>query len=76
MNLYSIYDSVTGKFGAPWAAANDNQAKRSFERLAFDPTSDIHFRPQDYTLYALGGLDELTGNFYNAQADITPPLSS
>ncbi|WNK14008.1 MAG: nonstructural protein [Microvirus sp.] len=76
MNLYSIFDILTGKFGAPWAAVNDNQAKRSFERLASDTTIDIYFRPSDYTLYALGELDEATGTFRNAQVDITPPLSS
>ncbi|WNK12880.1 MAG: nonstructural protein [Microvirus sp.] len=76
MNLYSIYDSVTGKFNQPFTAINDNSAKRSFERLAGDASSDIHFRPVDYTLYALGEMDEQTGVLTAAQADITPPLSS
>lgn len=75
MNLYSIYDSVTGKFGQPWSAVNDNAAKRAYERLSQDKTTDIHFRPKDFTLYALGELDESTGILTTAQADITPPLS-
>lgn len=76
MNLYSIYDSVTGKFGQPWTAENDNTAKRAYERLAQDEKSDIRFRPKDYTLYALGEMNDNTGGLISAQADITPPLSS
>lgn len=76
MNLYSIYDSVTGKFGQPWTAENDNTAKRAFERLATDDKADLHFRPKDYTLYAVGIMDDQTGSITSHQADITPPLAS
>lgn len=76
MNLYSIYDQATQKFGTPWASANDNQAKRSYERLASDKTTDIAFRPSDFRLMALGYFDESTGYLEAAVQDITPPLAS
>ncbi|QXP08334.1 MAG: nonstructural protein [Arizlama microvirus] len=74
MNLYSIYDSVAGKFGTPWTADNDNVAKRAYERLATDGSSDVHHNPKDFTLYALGSFDNQTGKIAVHQADITPPL--
>lgn len=76
MNLYSIFDSTTNQFGAPWTAVNDNQAKRSFERLVADKTTDIHFRPRDFSLHALGEFNEHSGALIEGLCEITPPLSS
>lgn len=75
-NLYSIYDRQTQSYGNPWMAENDNTAKRAFERLAADPNTDLHFRPKDYELFAVGFFDEESGLFESHLSDITPPLSS
>ena len=56
MNLYSVFDRVTGLFGVPFAAVNDNAAARqvaaNFEK---------HPYRADLDLYNVGDFDELTG---------------
>lgn len=75
-NLYAIYDHQTKEYGNPWLAENDNTAKRVFERLAADEATDVHFRPSDFELYAVGFFDEEAGLFESHLSCITPPLSS
>jgi len=75
-NLYSIFDHQLKAYGNPWIAENDNTAKRAFERLAADKSTDIHFRPEDFDLYALAVFDESSGVFESSLSCITPPLSS
>jgi len=75
-NLYSVHDKATGRYGNPWIAENDNTAKRAFERLAADANTDIHFRPGDFRLVAVGYFDDESGQFENAIVDITPALAT
>lgn len=73
-NLYSIYDSAAKVYGTPWVAENDNTAKRAYERIAADSATDLHFRPSDFDLYAVGYFDEDSGLFESELTRLTPPL--
>jgi len=74
-NLYSVYDTQTRMYGTPWIAENDNTAKRAFERIAADPSTDIHFRPKDFELCHVGYFDEDSGAFESELNRITPTLN-
>lgn len=62
MNLYSVYDEVAQTFNAPFPEANNQSAIRSFQSVCMDSGSVINKYPADYYLYAIGELDEHTGD--------------
>ncbi|WNK14178.1 MAG: nonstructural protein [Microvirus sp.] len=71
-NLYSIYDKQLAEYSTPWVAQNDNAAKRAYERLAADSTTDVNFRPTDFDLFSVGYFDEESGLFESRLDRITP----
>lgn len=61
MKLYSVYDEVAQTFNSPFPEANNQSAIRSFGSVCLDSGSVINKYPADYYLYAIGELDEHTG---------------
>lgn len=56
-NLYSLYDNASQLYWAPFAAENDDVAKRSLRMMAVDERSIISKAPNDYSLYLVGDFD-------------------
>lgn len=67
MKIYAIKDTMAGTFSVPYAAENDNVAKRSFANEANNVNSKICVFAKDMDLYALGEWDVYTG-------DVTPEV--
>ena len=65
-NIYAMKDELRG-FLSPFVEINDDVAMRSFG-YAMTSNDIIGFRPQDFSLYKLGKMDEESG--------ILEPLSS
>ncbi|AXL14452.1 nonstructural protein [Microviridae sp.] len=67
-NLYSVCDTVAGRFSPPFISANDRTAQRDFITACRDPQSMMSKSPLDYHLYSLGTYDQDDG-----QIDPTAP---
>lgn len=65
-NIYCMKDELRG-FMSPFIDANDEVAMRNFD-FAMKSNDIMAFRPQDFSLYRLGFMDEESG--------ILEPLSS
>lgn len=69
MILYvvSVFDQAVGAFGRPIFVPATGQAVRSFsdEVNSSPPNSDLSKHPEDFSLYALGSYDDLSGSFSN-----------
>ncbi len=61
MKLYSVYDEVAQTFNAPFPEANNQSAIRAFQSVCLDSGSLLSKYPSDYYLYAIGEMDEHTG---------------
>jgi hypothetical protein len=59
--LFTIRDSKSEVFNAPFAQATHAEAERSFARAAADPKTTIHQYPEDFDLWYLGDFDENSG---------------
>lgn len=59
--LYSVYDSVSGLFGAPIPMVNDQAAARSFYDLISQGDSAIAKHPTDHDLYYVGSINTSSG---------------
>lgn len=57
LNVYSIWDSVSGSFAQPFYCPNDEAAKRIFTRSVKDPESLIFSNPGDFVLCRIGYWD-------------------
>lgn len=62
MKLYSIYDRAAVAHMRPWTARHDGEALRSFGDLVNDRETAVGQHPEDYTLFAHGTFDEVTGD--------------
>lgn len=60
-NLYSVQDTVAGRFFPPFLAPNDETAVRSFRHMVNMSDSPIAHNPFDYRLFRLGDFDENDG---------------
>lgn len=69
--LYSVFDQVTGLYGAPIPMVNDQHAARSFYELIQAGDSSIAKHPADHDLFYLGSLNTSTGEL---SAQIPPTL--
>lgn len=69
MKLYSVYDEVAQTFNAPFPEANNQSAIRSFQSVCLDSASVLNKYPADYYLYAIGELDEHTGEIMSSLPD-------
>lgn len=61
MKLYGIKDTMAGTFSVPFAAENNNVAKRAFAEEANNPNSRVCVFSKDMDLYSLGEWDTKTG---------------
>lgn len=61
MKFYSVLDVKVESYSAPFAAANDAQAFRSFEQAIQDPQTTLSKYPEDFTLWRIGEFAEETG---------------
>lgn len=61
MKLYAIKDTMAGVFMAPFAAENDNVAKRAFAEEANNPNSKVCVFAKDMDLYRIAEWDVHTG---------------
>lgn len=59
-NLYAIKDHKIG-FGTIFTAPNNAAAIRMFGETVRDPQTFIHKYPEDYALFAIGKMDDNTG---------------
>jgi len=66
LNAYSVYDRKGLVYHAPFFAAQDGQAVRSFSDLANDPATTVGRHPDDYVLYRVGAYDDASGSLLPA----------
>lgn len=59
--LFSIYDEKCTNFNAPFCSQVENEAVRHFGSLLLDDNSMVAKFPQDFKLYYLGDINEVTG---------------
>lgn len=64
MGIFSIRDSVTEVFTAPWTSHNNASAIRNFQQAAMDPNTNIAKHPTDFSLYRIGSWDDDTGQVH------------
>lgn len=62
MKIYAIKDTMAGVFSVPFAAENDNVAKRTFANEANNVNSKICVYAKDMDLYAIGEWNVNTGD--------------
>lgn len=60
MNLYSIYDRVSGIYSCPLLMDNDGVAKRHFPYIC-KSQPQFQMYPDDLELYRLGSYDNTSG---------------
>lgn len=61
LRMYSFRDGAVGAFMRPWFARSDGEARRAFSDEIARKDSSIGAHPEDYALFYLGEVDELTG---------------
>ena len=61
MELFCIFDHLTGSFGRIVHAPMVDSAIRDFSEVCMDPQSKFARQPLDYTLFHVGTFDEGTG---------------
>ena len=59
--IFSIRDSKAEAFNTPIFLATEGQAIRMFDYMCNKPDSTIAMHPEDYTLFALGEFNDITG---------------
>lgn len=57
-HLFSVLDTKSGIFSAPFCSVNENTATRDFGHACNDPTTDLNRYPGDFVLVKLGTYDE------------------
>ncbi|WNK14673.1 MAG: nonstructural protein [Microvirus sp.] len=65
LKIFAIYDTKACAYGIPFFMSTEGQARRAFQDLANDNTSNISKHPEDYSLHYLGDFDD-------THAEITP----
>lgn len=63
LKLFSVYDSKTNTFSAPFGSPTTPAAVRTFHEMARDSQSFIGKWPEDYTLFFLGSFEDSTAGF-------------
>lgn len=61
MNVYSVCDTVAGRYSPPFLAANDRAAQRDFHSACTDGNSMMSKNPLDYHLFRIGTFDHDDG---------------
>lgn len=63
---FAVFDSKAEAFLRPFFAETKGLAIRSFSAAVNDSSSDIAKWPGDYTLFLIGGYDQVTGHLLAA----------
>lgn len=71
MKMFSVYDSKAESYMMPFTAQSRGSAVRSFTEASNDPQSPCCKHPSDYTLFAVGEFDELTGVLTPYKANVS-----
>lgn len=59
--IFSIYDSATEAYNAPFIQRARGEAIRTFKSMADNPESLISKRPDHFTLFLIGAWDDVRG---------------
>lgn len=60
--MFTIFDSAAQVYNNPWCQLNDATAIRSIRQAVFDPNTDIHRSPEDFSLFRIGEYDDETAH--------------
>lgn len=66
MNLFTIKDSKSATYGAPFASPNGGSATRTVAMAMEDKTSLLARYPADFELWQVGTFDESTAQLSSA----------
>lgn len=66
-NIYSIFDTKAEAFSLPFYYQYEGQAIRTCVDWLNNPETPYAKHPEDYTLYAIGTYDEVTGTITQDQ---------
>lgn len=61
LGIYAVKDMVSDRFGLPQFMDNEEVAKRTFQMMAEEKGTLIHYRPMDFDLYFMGSYDPIDG---------------
>lgn len=61
MRIYTVYDTKAEHYGNPVFVRTDAEARRSFEGVVHDKTTEIGRHPEDFILYRIGTWDAENG---------------
>lgn len=61
--VFTVYDSKTQVFRAPFHMRNEGEALRAWQSIANDENSEIGKYPEDFSLLEIGEYDDETGQF-------------
>lgn len=64
LRSYSVFDNKALCYHAPFFAATDGAAIRSFQELANDLNTTVGRHPGDYSLWCVGTFDDSNGVFH------------
>lgn len=67
LKLYSIRDSKTEAFNAPFKALTHPEAIRMFQQIMENPETLIAKFPADYALFYVGTFDEQSGRLMSVE---------
>ena len=65
--IYSIKDTATNTYSAPFYSQNDNVARRQFSDLSQDNQTLINKHPSDFCLVKIGLWDDDQGTVENLE---------
>lgn len=61
LNIYTVYDSKAETYTPPWFQHKEQMAIRTFGDCCNDKGHTFGMHPADYTLFAIGEFDDITG---------------
>ena len=73
IRLYSVYDRVARVYAEPFVSVNDATASRAFNLASSSPDTMLYASPQDYQLWYIGSLDNVSGELLSYDAPECEP---
>lgn len=61
--IYSVFDSATGVYSAPFLSVTQPEALRSWYKACQDDQLPFKSSPADFSLFELGSFDDSEGSF-------------
>lgn len=68
LEIYAIYDKKAEYFGTPFTMPNQAMAERIFIDQVNDKSMTIGKNPQDFSLFHLGNMDQVSGKITGGKA--------